>query len=197
MPIPTAGLLEISLEQTYGGQQLFNVFHYWNSSNTEPVSFAALAADFDTKIVAPLASIQGTGLAYISIRVRTVYGVLPDLVITPTTANGILAGEASPSFVSAGIKLQGVTKETRPGQKRFAGLTESVIIGNALTSPYLTGLDTFAQQLLLPIVNATTNYDPVIFSLPTKTRLSDFVNQVDDYFVYPQVTSQMSRKPGR
>jgi len=194
MGIPTGGLIEITFQQSLGAIQIANVFYYWNSLNIEPSSFVALAADFDATIVTPASLIQALDISYDNIRVKTVLGTLPDLVITPTTPNGSLVGDNLPSFNASGFLLQGETKETRPGSKRFVGLTEDVVTANQFTAGFIVALDAFALFLDDDLFDGANTYDPVIFGRITPTRPNLAANKIISAVRSDFVTSQVSRK---
>lgn len=193
MPIPTGGLLEVTLNQTYGSRNLANVFYYWNASNTEPTSFVTLLSDFNTKIVEQLKALQSSSIGYTSVKFRTVLGTLPDLVGVPSSSVGTLAGEVLPSYVAFSFNYQGTTKETRRGAKRFAGITEPQINGNVIDSGFVTLMDTFTTQLELDLDSGVTTYAPVIYSPFTKTRATKLVNLVTEITSVPIISHQVSR----
>lgn len=194
MPIPTGGLLKVRLLQNYVGQNLENVYYYWNQANSEPASFVALGADFNLKIVDTIALLQDTGLIFQSVVMSTVLGTLPDLPISPTTATGALTGEDTTSFLAFAFRLNRTTKETRNGSKRYAGLTETNVIGNFVTPAFETLMDTFTTQLALAIDSGVALYDPVIFSPPNLTHTGNLVNIIDSATKFSTITTQRSRK---
>lgn len=194
MPIPTGGLIEVTFQQSFGDISIANVFYYWNTLNIEPSSFVALAADFDATIVVNAQSIQSLSISYDNIRVKTVLGVLPDLVVSPSVPTGTLAGDSLPSFAAAGFLLQGETKETRPGSKRFVGLTEDVVTSNQFTGGYIIALDAFALFLDDDLFDGANTYDPVIFGRITPSRPNLAANKIISAVRSDFVTSQVSRK---
>lgn len=194
MPQPTGGLLEVTFNQTFGSRAIANIYHYWSPSNTEPISFVALAADFNLKIVAELIKVQSDTIGYVSIRFKTVFGTLPDLVAVPGQADGDLTGDVLNSFTAFSFSLQGTTKETRPGAKRYVGITESNIAGNVVTAGFLALMTTFAPQLVLSLDSGSTLYEPVIYSPFTNTRATPLVNEIISATPSSIITSQVSRK---
>ena len=194
MAIPTGGLLKVRLLQTYGSQNLENVFWYWNVANNEPTSFVALAADFNLKIVETLKLTQDDGLAYNNVVFSTFFGTLPDLPVAPTSTTGTLVGEDTASFLAFAFRLNRSTKDTRNGSKRFAGLTEDRITGNFVDTGFTTLMDAFAPQMALALDSGTNLYDPVIFSPPNMAHVGNLVNTIDSVTSIATVTSQRSRK---
>jgi len=193
MPAPVAGLVECTIQQTIGALPLSNVFYYWDTLNGTPVSLVGIAADFDLKVVQNMPTVQGTSLSYTNIKVRDVLGTLPDLNTVPTPGAGGRAGSNMPTFTSIGYTLQGTTKETRSGAKRFGGQTEADIEGNSPIAAYQLIMATFAAQLALSLVSGAT-YVPVIFGRVTPTRPAVLVNQVASVSANDFVTTQNSRK---
>jgi hypothetical protein len=194
MPVPTAGLIEVTLTQTAGATNLENVFYFWNSLNIEPISFIGFSADWDTKYMPGISSIQGLGVTYTNVRIRTVLGVLPDLNSAASIPVGTRAGESLPSYVAIGFRLGGTTKETRSGAKRFGGQTETDIAGNTPTTAYAAVLDGFAPTLTQSVFDGLNTYQPVILSRPTPTRGTFLVNPIIVATRNLFVTTQNSRK---
>ena len=194
MPVPTGGLIELTLTYDYDTETLENVYYYWNSLNNEPTSFVQISSEFDTNVATPEALIHSDLVQFINIRARTVLGNLPDLNTVPTTANGARPGDGLPSFTAVSAKLAGTTKDTRAGAKRYGGLWEGDITGNLLSVAYQAVFDTFLPNLLLPVSDGVNTYVPVIYSKPKPTRPTDFVNEVIGASRNLFATTQNSRK---
>lgn len=194
MPVPTGGLIKVRLLQLWKGQNIENVFFFWNAANNEPTSFVALGADFNLKIVETMKLTQDDELTYSSVILSTVLGTLPDLPISPTSAGGVLVGEATASFYAMAYRLNRTTKETRNGSKRFGGLHEGLVDGNFVTPAQTILMDTFAPQMALAIDSGVHLYDPVIFSPPNLAHAGNLVNLVDSVTAFTTLTTQRSRK---
>lgn len=193
MPTVTGGLAEITIEQRIGTEPLSNVYYYWDVTNTPLVNLALIANDFDVVVAANMANVQAGAVSYEKIRVRDVFGLLPDHEKVPTVTAGLRTGSNMPTYVSVGFTLNGTTKETRVGAKRLGGQTETDIEGNAATAPYFAVLQAFATQLGLNLIAGPT-FVPVIFGRVTPTRLVPVANPVTTASANTLVTTQNSRK---
>lgn len=193
MPIPTGGLLKIRLLQNWGGQNIENVFYYWNAANNEPASFVALGADFNDIIVETLKLIVDDDLDFVSVVLSTVLGTLPDLPVTPSSSAGVLVGDDTASFYAMAFRLNRTTKETRNGAKRFGGMHEGQVEGNFVAASQTTLMNTFAPQMAIAIDSGSNLYDPVIFSPPNMSHEGNLVNLIDSVTALATLTTQRSR----
>ncbi len=196
MAVVTAGLYKIILEQSYSAQTVLNTFWYLNSLGSDDEQDKAAQA-FDEDVLAVLAAVQHTTLVYNSIRAINVTGDLADFVLTPTTSSGSNAGTAVNTFTAAGIRLNRTTKETRNGQKRFAGMVEEEMSNQSWTAAYITTLETLATALVADISTVGGIFEAVIARQDLVTPTNWFANPVASATVNDFVTSQVSRKRGQ
>ena len=195
MAVVSAGLYKIILEQAYSGQVVLNTFFYLNSLGSDDEQDKAADA-FDITILPILKTIQATSLAYSEIRAINVTGDLADFVLTPTTTAGTLAGDPVNTFTAAAIRLNRTTKETRNGQKRFAGMVEAQMNNQAWEAPYVTLLGTLATALVADITTVGGIFEAVIARQDPITPTNWNANPVASATVNSFVSSQVSRKRG-
>lgn len=195
MAIITDGLYKIILEQTYSNQTVLNTFWYVNSLGSDDEQDKAADA-FDETILPILKNIQSDSLLYLSIRAVNVTGDLADFVKTPTTGAGTQAGLEVNTFTAVGIRLNRTTKETRNGQKRFAGMTEDLMANQSWTAPFLVLVELVADALVADISTVGGIFEPVIARQDLVTPTNWFANPVASATVNTFVTSQVSRKRG-
>lgn len=196
MAVITEGLYKIILEQTYSAQTLLNVFWFVNSLGSDDEQDKAAEA-FDETILPILKAAQATSLTYTSIRAVNVTGDLADFVLTPTTLAGTSVGDPVNTFTAAGIRLNRTTKETRNGQKRFAGMVEQRMENQAWDAAFLVVLGDVADALVADISTVGGIFEPVIARQDPITPTNWFANPVASATVNAFVTSQVSRKRGQ
>ncbi len=195
MPVITAGLYQVILEQDYRGQTVLNSFFFEENLGSDDEQELCAQA-FDEDLLIALAPIQHTSVVYISIRAKNVTGDLADFVRTPTTSAGTLVGLPLSSFIAAGIRLNRTTKETRNGQKRFCGATEEAMAVQSWDPTYLTVLETLGLALVAPITTVGGIFNPVIARQDPIIPTNWTTNPVQSHTVRSTVTSQVSRKAG-
>lgn len=195
MPIPTDGLVEITLQQRLFGQELVNVFYYWDSTNASIANMPGIAAAFDAVMMSDLAIVTNVALKFENIKVRDVFGINPDVNAVPSQADGDLLGEALPSFLAARLDLEPSTKETRRGYKRFAGLEETQQSDGELTVAAIIAWSAIVTALQTSLIVGPSTYQPVIRGLATLANPTrNVVNPVALVTLSNLITSQTSRK---
>lgn len=192
MAVITSGLYKITLLQSYSAQNVLNTFFYEHTLGLDDdQDLCGLA--FDEDILALLAAIQHTSLTYTEIRTNNVTGDLADTLTTPSQANGDLVGDPLNTFSSVGIRLDRTTKETRNGQKRFAGLTEDVVVNQGFTSGYLVDVAILGVALSGDIDTPGAIFAPVIARQDPITPANWTTNPVQTATINTFVTHQVSR----
>lgn len=195
MPIPTGGLVQITLKSKYGSNFMSNVFYYWNQLNIEPISFIGMVLDWDTNIMADLADVTNEIVTFESITARTIFGILPDFSAIPSEVDGDIIGDASTSNQAFGYLYSPGTKEVNPGGKRFGGVTEDRTVNNGWDVTYFGLLVAFGANQLLSITDGINTYDAVIASRPKPTRATWAVSDIVAATPYSTVRHQVSRTP--
>lgn len=194
MPIPTAGVIKVELHQTYLSQTCINTFYYWTDTDAEPVSLISIANAFDTAIVTPLALLQGVGVVYDEIKASTVFGTLPDHSIATTAGTGGVSGNPMASFIGFQYRLNGTTKETRSGWKRFTGMVEINAVSNDVTGAFFTAMQALETPLVTNLSSAPA-YRPIILRRPNGgTILNYFANPLATALSQLKQTTQNTRK---
>lgn len=117
-----------------------------------------------------------------------------------TRAPGTL-GEWLPSYCAVGVRLAVGTRVTRPGQKRFPGLTEGDNSNGTITAAFQTlvgavaavysGSATLGAPALAEVIH------PVVATFAPQNPVPVASQRVIGYLVNPVITSQVSRKIGR
>lgn len=193
MPEITEGLYKVTLVQEYRSQVVQNVFFYEHTLGTDDQQEECAEA-FDEDILPQLKLIQHSTLLYTAIRVANPTGDLADFVLTPTTPDGVQTGDPLSSFTACSFLLSRTTKETRNGQKRFAGMTEQNADTQRWETTFQAALDTFAPFLSAQISIVGALFNPVIARQNLITPTIWTVNPVASAQARSTITTQVSRK---
>lgn len=195
MPIPTDGLVEITLRGTYLGQEWANVFHYWDTSNSQITDKPGIAAGFDAQVVGVTHDMLSVNTLIEEVIVRDVLGITADYAIASAFPTGLVAGESVSAFTAIRFDYLGFDKSTRRGYKRFVGVGESEQSGGFLTAAAFTYAQSIEANLLGQIIVGPQSYQPVIYGKATPTDPTrSVVNIVTNVLARQKLTSQTSRK---
>lgn len=199
-------LYEVTLRQSYFGQQCINRFHY-NSAGTPAAvsgSFALVSAmgfipdaelgTYDeTKLFHKLRLIQSTSLTYTEVEARALYDVV-DFYTRPWSppAPGLSGGEAGAPFLATGFRSNRVRTDIRRSFKRFAGISESAVAaGGAIDGGVLATLATQAAALSAVLTyddeGNTLTFSPCVLSFDKVVS----EGEPDKYVPYPTLAEQL------
>lgn len=111
------------------------------------------------------------------------------------------SGGFLPSFNAAAVRLTVATRTTRPGQKRFVGVTEGDNADGVLWADYVTLINDLAVKFSEPIVLgapvATGVLTPIVARLSADGSEVLAYQEVTGFVTNGNVSSQVSRKIGR
>lgn len=208
--MPTIGstfVYEIKDYQIYAGQQVLNIYNYYQVETVTPASASAVATVFDQDILSEVVKIQNTAVAHTLIEVTQLGSLSNFGTRTPTNDQGTLPGgtENVAPFIAARLDLLRTTKETRRGYKRIVGQKEENMVGAYWSSAYIALLETLANvlSLQLPVTAESVVLEPCIVGIRKDVNgnqlpVAQWVyNQVADVQAQPVITTQNSRKLGR
>lgn len=194
MPTTNSGIYEVVLEQTYGAEIVKNVFHYLHTLGNDDEQQECADA-FDEDALASIASIANDLIKYTEIRVANLTGLLADVSIVPSIAEGDVSGAVMPSFVSCPFRYIRSSKETRNGAKRFGGITEENITGNNFLPAFFTAMQAIENVLAGQIDVVGAIFEPIILRKPDVAGVFTY-NEVANVIAVDRVTTQNSRKTG-
>lgn len=203
--------IEITLRQSWYGQQINNVWHYniMGAPGGVGVSAAELAQAWWNHVKSAYRAIcpSDQGNCFNTVLLRVVNNPAGDYgeysipvgeqagTRTPGTQN-----QGQPPFNAASVRLVVGTRVTRPGQKRFAFLNEGDNNNGGLQSSYTTPLTALmtvmVAQMTLGAPAALFVLRPEVFRL-TSTDLLLASQPITGYVINPNISSQVSRKYGR
>jgi hypothetical protein len=166
MPLFVAGdaLYRVTDVQTFGGQQVRNVYWYADTPVIVEPPLADIAAAFVTQIVSLIDNLQVSGIVHNSVFVEKFLVTGPTTFGTfASTGAGAVATETLPAFNAVGVRFTVTTRETRPGFKRIAGVPEADSAGTLLTAGALAAWQTATAGMDDTLVTATgDNLIPVV-----------------------------------
>ena len=214
---------QVILEASYLGQQMRNVFYYFqNTSNvddmvTAPQLLLAFEENFFTS--EPSTGLVGglftTGTGWRGVSAVNLFEDAPfaELIFDPQYS-GTNSTNYAPSYQAVGFVSPRKRRDVRAGRKRFGGVGETLSDGNTLTSSALLSAETISRQLGENLVysgNPEQTFTPVIvgrikevdpetgkvtYRLPK--NLDEAKYYIADNWAAELVpTTQNSRKPGR
>jgi hypothetical protein len=109
---------------------------------------------------------------------------------------GSLSGSAMPPFVAWAFRKNRLTRATRSGQLRVAGLSEGAQENGIAVAAIIDDLDDLAEKLYLPLTHASgASFAPCILR-KTPAGGVDTINGIVSV-EYVSVSSQNTRKYGR
>jgi hypothetical protein len=166
MPLFVAGeaLYRVTDVQTFGGQQVRNVYWYADTPVIVEPTLADIAAAFVTQIVSLIDNLQVNQIVHNSVFVEKFLISGPTTFGTfASTGAGAVATETLPAFNAVGVRFAVTSRETRPGSKRISGVPEADSSGSLLTAGALAAWNTATAGMADTLFTAVgDNVVPVI-----------------------------------
>ena len=194
-------LLQLVDNQTYLEQQVLNIYYYRVTSITGLGAdyLEALNTYWEGLVLDAITPIQMSNLTHVSREWRNLSNGL-DFFVENTPVVGELSTDTNqqePSFLSAGFLLLRESLATRNGYKRFAGLSETDVVGNAWvggstrTNALATALASDLQAGLVTIA------EPVIVRRPLIPPVASYTYSSIGAAQFRGIGTQNTRKQGR
>jgi len=150
----TGDVYEVIDVQTQEGQQVLNVYFYYQALPLVPLSGTiaqALAEDWADQFIPLLVDFQVDTLVHEEVRCRNLFDA-DDVGITITgDAGSNETSEALPTFLAVGMKLNHDKPSVRPGGKRLPGLYEVIQDEGVIVAGAVEKLDDLAEALAEPL----------------------------------------------
>lgn len=199
-------ILEVTLEQSFAGQQCINRFTYIQGGTPAAVTpsfglISALGAIPDTGLYPTggvmwiLSLAQSTGVDFVQIMAKNLYSNT-DFYQTPfvTALAGQSSGDSLPPTSAYGLRTNRTRLDIRRGFKRFAGVPEGGQNAGTL-SPVQLGLlqdvaDVMSDVLEYDDEGNTLTYTPCILGRDAQTDPDDSTKRIYPY--YPTESEQLS-----
>jgi hypothetical protein len=211
----TGDVYEVIDVQTQEGQQILNVYFYYQALPLVPLSGTiaqALAEDWADLFIPLLVDFQVDTLVHEEVRCRNLFDE-DDVGITITgDAGSNETSEALPTFLAVGMKFNHDKPSVRPGGKRLPGLYEVIQDEGVIVAGAVGKLDDLAEALAEPLpagilIPVDTMYPCVVkrvregdpgeyeYRLPEATGELIFGTVIEVLWDL-LITSQVSRKIG-
>jgi len=204
MAIAVGDHIELVAHQTMFSQQILNVFHYQVVSIETTITYEDIFDAFDNQWNISLAPLLSTALILDTLTARNLTNEI-DIADHISNFAGDVSGESLPPFMSYGFRFNRLSGITRHGYKRFAGVSESVVLGighnpsfnsviTAMSEALAEGLvrtGTAADFEMLPVIIGRTKNENDTYELDL-TRVNG-VNGV----AFAGISTQNTRKVGR
>lgn len=206
MTIAANDILQITDVQTFLAQQMLNVYFYRVISVGASADYTDVQTAWETVMQAPIQNIQNVVVSHDRLVVKNLTNGL-DLAEQPAGYNGLMTGDAEPSFEAYSYRLVRSTTLTRHGSKRYGGLPDNDITDNAPVSGAMTRVNAVATALGAHIIVTGTGAhdieaEPIIIGRfpiggPTPGELDlSKVNPVS-FAQFIRLTTQTTRRAGR
>jgi len=160
-------LMEVTLEQTYAGQECVNRWNYLASGTPAAVTFSfalvsALGAVFDEVAVPPgypptglmqkIANVQAAGVSFQTLTCKDVYSATDFFSVAfVNPLVGAQAGEGMSPIQAIGFRTNRVRSDIRRATKRFVGVSESDVGALGVIVP------AFMTSDVIPLAEAMTD----------------------------------------
>lgn len=206
MAIVENDIIEIIDEQTYFNQQVLNRYLYRAGTVSESgVTPAEIGEAWWTAFGTTIRAAQNAAVNHLQVRVEVLTGARDyGQYVIPTgerTGTHSTSTNALAPFMAASVTLQGQTRATRPGGKRYVGGTEADTLDfGVLDGSYKTLVEAIAA--LIPDQIEVGGDDGAMLILPVLYRpASDLdpmvTNPIVATIVNPNISTQNTRKVGR
>lgn len=195
-------LLQATVRGTYLGQTCLNVYHFRVTSITGLAgNYLELFADFiENPITVSIAAVQISSYNYEDIEARNLSNGL-DFFAKPLTLTGGITDSGAngvPSFVSMGWQLVRESLATRNGYKRYAGLSDTLLVDNLYAISALEEAQIRSVLALDWVEGVVTVGEPIIWGSPRSAApVGSYVYSSIGDAIYKNVGTQNTRKPGR
>lgn len=201
--MPEGDIYKVTLDATYHGQQINNVWHF---RGTQPISnindlLAAVLDCIRTALLPGLAS----EFRLNSLRGRTIHPVVTDDVILAAAAGdvGAIAGDGLPSFNAAVVSIKtGIAGRSKRGRFYLAGIPENGQSLSGMSDAQLAAIVAFAVCMAGKFISATSTHPYWLgvlsrkLSAPPSNPNAGFQNGTV-LTVHRAIKSQNRRKVGR
>lgn len=189
------GVYEIAVEARFKGQQCVNRFHYYEETLGSP-NYNTLHTAFINDVLVDILTIQSQNYVMRELRITPLFGTDLGLVGANIQTGGQSSPADLPPFMAWKFKLLHGDRRVRPGQKRFAGVTEGAVDDETYNSSLATAVSALSVSLAQTLTDGSLNFVPVIVHYPSDKYPSIILAQVVSA-IFTGWTTQNSRKAGR
>lgn len=201
MPYVANDIITITDVQDIDGEEVLNIYGYQITDVITPFSSEDILNSFLNLVVTDMLDLQANSLTHVELRVFNLTDGLT-LGSLPVGLSGAETGTLiATNQLAYALKLNRSTAITRNGSKRIAGIPESSVQGNNLTSTALAELEDLADRMgsELDILDGLTELGHAIPVIIGRTATGEYdltrINPISSVTALNRVTTQNSRKP--
>ena len=195
----TGDLIRVADVQSYLGEQMLNIYYYriFTIDVVGDDYLEALNTSWESVVLDKVRAIQNTLVQHVSREWRNLSNGA-DLFSDSTVLNGTVGGtEHLNSFTSLGFLLRRSSLATRNGYKRFGGLLDTQVEGNAYTADMGVIHDVETALSSDISIGLVPTAGPVIVKRPIATPAGAYVYSLVSEASFRGLGTQNSRKQGR
>lgn len=193
-------LFRVTLEATYIGQDVRNVFYYLQQASNESAPASTLLSQFQTVVLPLIANLQSSFLENNRLLVQNLTNEADNAEDTsPTPATGARAGNGAPSFVAMAMRSNRPNLSERYSYKRFAGLLAADLTGSDFDAPTLVLGSNLAAVLDNVLASPSHDFTPVqvhVGSNPPLPPVYSVNYVITSWQAIARITTQNTRKMG-
>lgn len=191
---------ELTLEQTYMGEVMFNVWSYEQTAGGA-AGAASLATAFQASVMDDLEDCQITGVVYTRVLAQNLTNILDNAEdTTPTPSGGLNAGEGTPLPLALKYRSSRPDLSRKYSFKAIGGFPLDFLV-NGLIDTTIPAITNLASAMISTITSAGNTFKPVQLRRvypggglpPVITKNYD----ITGWNARPQPGTQNTRKQGR
>jgi len=193
-------ILEIIHVQVIDGEEILNRYNYQVILQEAPSEIEVLLDDFKTNVIPLIQAIQTSNVDYVELRGQNLTNGVEIGTVSLSGMSGLRSGGLASNQTAMALRLNRVTKVTKNGAKRYAGLSETDLVTNGLSSGLQTAMGELGDQLLLglefesPTNERTEAAFVIVGTLPSGGYDLTRVNGIGSISALNRVSSQNTRK---
>lgn len=200
-------IFQIIDRSTLSGQQVLNVYFYWDNFVGSTRDSSDLLDAFEGQMLPAVTAFQTPALLHTQLECNNLFVPADREVRTISVPGEIGGGDDLPNFNALGVALTQDNGAVKNGAKRIGGIADSAQANGVWSgSGYLTLFNALADQLAAPLLDGIIEawlpvivkrllVSPGVYELPTSIGDAVF-GVVTEAAWNPLVTSQTSRKIG-
>jgi hypothetical protein len=209
-------LMEVTLEQTYAGQEIVNRWNYLGAGTPAAVSFSfalvsALGAVFDEVAVPPgypadglmqmIANIQNVGVSFQTLTCKAVYSATDFFSVAfVNPLVGMQTGDGMSPTQAFGFRTNRVRSDIRRATKRFVGVSEAdvgtlgIIVAGFMTSDIIPLAEKMTEVLEYDDSSNLLTFTPCVVKkerYDPETQLPSATGTAYRYYEDPEVQEDL------
>lgn len=188
-------VFQLTHVQSYLGEACTNRYFYRSSLPDATGSIDELLTEFRDTMVPIINEVQSADVNNVKLEAFTLEGI--SFSSLNLTGSGGRVGASVASWMALSYKLQRSTRQVRSGGKRYCGLIEEVVAGNALfPDPTYEGfVNDLAEALDDALITTSGTFVPVLVKFDPANPGTVLVDEIIASASFTGLSTQNSRKP--